>query len=108
MQVFHLHARRRRAQGAAAVLVLVFGLLSAAFFNTQVVKNPTYTLQSDKNRLRPLPIPAARGTIYDRNGRIVAGNAPGYSLTILPAPEDTLRAALNQLAPVLGMSEARI
>jgi penicillin-binding protein 2 len=108
MQLFHLHERRRRARGAAAALVLIFGLLSAAFFNTQVVKNPTYTLQSDKNRLRALPIPAARGTIYDRYGKVVAGNAPGYSVTILPAPEDTLRKALEELAPVLNLSDARI
>ena len=88
--------------------MIIFGLLSAAFFNTQVVRNSAYTVQSDKNRLRPLPIPAARGTIYDRYGRIVAGNAPGYALALLPAPEDTLRAALNSLAPVLGLSPARI
>ena len=88
--------------------MIIFGLLSAAFFNTQVVRNSAYTVQSDKNRLRPLPIPAARGTIYDRYGRIVAGNTPGYALALLPAPEDTLRAALNSLAPVLGLSPARI
>ena len=108
MQVFHLHARRRRARAAAGALVLIFGLLSAAFFNTQVVQNSTYQLQSDKNRLRPLVIPAARGTIYDRAGRIMAGNAPGYGVSLLPAPEDTLRRALAQLAPTLGLSDARI
>lgn len=108
MEVFHLHARRRRAQGAAVALVAVFALLSAAFFNTQVVHNSAYTLQSDKNRLRPLPIPAARGTIVDRRGRVVAGNEPGYALTLLPAPEDTLKGALIELAPMLNLSEARI
>jgi penicillin-binding protein 2 len=108
MQVFHLHARRRRARIAVGVLILVFGLLSAAFFNTQVVDNHAYTMQSDKNRLRPLPIAAARGTILDRRGRVVAGNQPGYALTLLPAPEDTLREALQQIAPLLQLSEARI
>ncbi|MGQ0813593.1 MAG: penicillin-binding protein 2 [Gemmatimonadota bacterium] len=108
MQVFHLHARRRRARGAAAVLVIVFALLSAAFFNTQVIDNSAYTVQSDQNRLRPLPIPAARGTIFDRAGRIVAGNRPGYALALLPAAEDTMRDALEQIAPLLDLSEARI
>ncbi|MGQ0561456.1 MAG: penicillin-binding protein 2 [Gemmatimonadota bacterium] len=108
MQIFHLHARRRRARGAAAILVIVFALLCAAFFNTQVVENSAYTLQSDQNRLRPLPIPAARGTIYDRAGRVVAGNQPGYALALLPAPEDTMRRALQEIAPLLGLSDARM
>ena len=90
------------------VVISAFALLSAAFFNTQVLNTSAYSLQSDRNRLRPMPIPAARGTILDRNGRIVAGNRPGYALVLLPAPEDTLRKALEQLAPALHLTESRI
>lgn len=62
------------------MLMAAFALLSAAFFHTQVVNNLAYSLQSDRNRLRPMPIPSARGTILDRNGRIVGGNRPGYAV----------------------------
>src|SRR5690554_4323251 len=108
MQPFHLYARRRRAQGAVAVIVAGMGGLALAFFQTQVVRSDTYALQSEANRLRPLPIPAPRGTIFDRNGRIVAENIPGYALSLLPAPRDTLYNTLQRLAPILGLSEARI
>ncbi|HEX7089726.1 MAG TPA: penicillin-binding protein 2 [Longimicrobiales bacterium] len=108
MQPFHLYARRRRAQGAVAVILAGMGGLALAFFQTQVVRSDTYALQSEANRLRPLPIPAPRGTIYDRNGRIVAENIPGYALSLLPAPRDTLYNTLQRLAPILGLTEARI
>lgn len=108
MQLFHPHARRRRVRGALAVLVLGLSALGFAFFQTQVLKNTAYALQSDMNRLRPIPLPAPRGTIFDRNGEIVAENMPGYGLSLLPAPPDTLRAVLERLAPVIGLSAERV
>ncbi|MBI4545547.1 MAG: penicillin-binding protein 2 [Gemmatimonadetes bacterium] len=108
MQLFHLHARRRRARGAILALFLGLGWLCASLFQTQVLKNMAYALQSDANRLRPFAVPAPRGTVYDRYGRIIADNLPGYSLALLPAPRDSLRNALARLAPVLGLPPVRI
>ncbi|HEX7050232.1 MAG TPA: penicillin-binding protein 2 [Longimicrobiales bacterium] len=108
MDAFHLHARRRRARGAAAVLMLGLGGLGFVFFQTQVLKNTAYALRSEANRLRPLPIPAPRGTIFDRNGEIVADNVPGYALSLLPGPRDSLRSVLDRLAPLLGLGPDRI
>lgn len=108
MRLFHLHSRRRRAQGAYIVLVLGLGVLAFAFFQTQVLRTSAYALQSDRNRLRPLPVPAPRGTIYDRNGEIVAENVPGYTLSILPAPRDSVRAKLERLAPILDLTPSSI
>lgn len=108
MQLFHLHARRRRAQVILWVLVLGFGWLGVNFFQTQVLKNTAYALQSDANRLRPLPLRAPRGAIFDRYGEIVAENVPGYSLSLLPGPRDTIRSKLEQIAPLLGLSESQV
>src|SRR5690606_14877779 len=74
----------------------------------QVLQNTSYTLRSEANRLRPIPVPAPRGTIFDRYGDIIAGNVPGYALSLLPESPDTLRARLERLAPVLGLSAERI
>lgn len=107
-QLFHLHARRRRAIGALIGVWLVLAVLGSTFFNTQVLKNPAYALQSDRNRLRPLALPAPRGTILDRNGRIVAENVPGYALSLLPAPPDSVRNTLQRLAPLLELDGSQI
>src|SRR5512140_873359 len=88
MHLFHPHARRRRALGAVAVLLVGFGGLGAAFFRTQVVETKEFALQAEANRLRPMVIPAARGTIFDRNGQVIADNVPGYALSLLPAKRD--------------------
>ena len=107
-QTFHMHARRRRAQGALAVVWLLLGILILVFFHTQVRRNPAYAMQSERNRLRPLTVLAPRGTIVDRDGRLVADNVPGYALSLLPAPRDSIRSTLDRLAPFLGLKEREI
>ncbi len=108
MHLFHPHARRRRALGAVAVLCVGFGGLGAAFFRTQVVDTKEYAMQAEANRLRPMVIPAARGTIFDRTGQVIADNVPGYALSLLPAKRDSLRARLERLAPLIGLTPERI
>lgn len=98
MKTQHPHARRRRAQGALFAIFLVMGALVFSFFRVQVVTSSTYMLQAESNRLRPLPVPAPRGTIFDRNGRIIADNVPGYAVTILPVGgRDSTLAILERL-----------
>ncbi|NNK49474.1 MAG: penicillin-binding protein 2, partial [Gemmatimonadetes bacterium] len=69
-----------------------------------VLGGGAYELQSRNNRLRPIPIPAARGAIYDRHGELLAESIPGYSLALLPAPPDSARATLDRLAPYLQLT----
>lgn len=95
-------ARRSRVAsiGVAAAIVVLLG----AFFRTQVVEHDRYQLQSRENRLRAIPIPAPRGTIYDRHGEIIAENLPGYSVSILPTNLDSLRSALRQLGRAITLT----
>ena len=83
---------RRRARVAGMVLALLMGLLAATFFRAQVVRGTAWALQADSNRLRVLPVPAPRGTIFDRYGNIIADNVPSYSVSLFPAPIDSLAA----------------
>ncbi len=45
--------------------------------NLEVIHGAEYALRSQANLLRPVPIFAARGVIYDRTGAMLAWNAPG-------------------------------
>ena len=94
MKTHHPLARRARAQGAYVIIVLFMGALAAAFFRVQVLRSTAWQLRAESNRLRQLPVPAPRGTIYDREGRILADNVPGYAITLLPGPPDSIRATL--------------
>lgn len=108
MRLDHPLSRRRRAWGARWAVLGLMGLLGTAFFRAQVLRSSVWALQSDSNRLRALPLPAPRGAIFDRKGRVLADNVPGFSVLLLPAPQDSMAATLRQLAPHLGLAETGV
>jgi penicillin-binding protein 2 len=95
--------RRQRGRIALAGLGLVLFILLGTFFRLQILKSSQYLLRSDENRLRAIGVVAPRGTIYDRNGLVVAENVPGYVVSLLPGPADTIAASLARLTPYLGI-----
>ena len=101
---FHPNEVQRRARTASGLLVGAFVLLVGAFFRTQVLRNAEYVLQSEENRLREVPLPAPRGTIFDRNGKIIAENVVGYSVSLLAPTEDSLRSAMTRLSGTIPLS----
>ena len=105
---FHPHARRRRALGATAFIVLVVASLGSAFFRTQVVENDLYALRAEDNRLRWVPIPAPRGAVYDRDGRLIAETVTTYDLQIAPLPRDSMRQILERLRAPLALGDSAI
>ncbi len=102
------HERRRRAQGAYAVIAVFMGTLALAFFRIQVLRSSVWKLKAESNRLRQLPVMAPRGTIYDRDGQILADNVPGYAITVLPGPPDSIRHTLQRLSGYVSLSPQRI
>lgn len=104
---FHPNEVARRARLASLVIALSFGSLAAAFFRTQVLQHEKYSLKSEENRLREVPIPAPRGLVLDRRGDVIAENVPGYSVSLLAPSVDSLRAALQRLSEVIELSTER-
>ncbi len=100
--------RQSRGRLARWLLAVVICGLAVQFFRVQILKHTTYALRSDENRIRALTIPAARGTIYDRQGRVLAENVPGYSIVVLPTSVDSLRSVLETLAVILDHSGERV
>jgi penicillin-binding protein 2 len=90
------------------IITVILGTLGATFFRAQILRSDTWTLRSESNRLRPMPVPAARGTVFDRHGNVLADNIPGYAISVLPAPRDSVRAVLSRLGPLLGLDDERV
>ena len=105
---FHPNDVQRRGRAAAFVISLALFWLAAAFFRVQVLDSARYRLSSERNRLREVPVPAARGIIYDRHGEVIAENVPGYSVSVLSPSADSLRAALNRLGTIIQLSDDQI
>jgi penicillin-binding protein 2 len=102
---FHPNDVARRARMSSMALGIGFVLLVGAFFKTQVIQNKQYVMQSEENRLRPIPLPAPRGIIYDRHMEVIAENLPAYSVSITAPSVDSLRSALAQLGPTLQLGQ---
>lgn len=98
--------KRDRARRVRVVVLILVGILLTQFFRLQVLRQHQYALRSQANRLRAIPVPAPRGAIYDRDGRLVAENVPGYAVSLLPSPADTIRQELRRLSGYLSLDSA--
>lgn len=95
-----------RSQRARLVRLGLFGLLGilvANFFRLQVVEHAEHLRQATRNQVRTVPLPAPRGFIYDRNGRIIAENVPAYSVSLLPSSLEDLEPGMARIAPILDL-----
>lgn len=108
MRTFHPHLLDRRLGAAHVVVWGTLGIILLAFFRIQILGHGKYQLQSETNRLRPIPLPAPRGVITDRKGVVIAENVPGYTVSLLPAPLDSLRATLRRIQAVVKIDSAAI
>jgi penicillin-binding protein 2 len=75
---------RRRAVIGFAVVGACLVALAAWYFKLQVLDHDEYATRSEANRIRPRPVVPGRGTIYDRNGLLLAENVPAFRLDITP------------------------
>ena len=105
---YHPNEIRRRGLAANALIAAVMLFLTGGFFRSQIVQHEKYTLQSETNRLREIPLPAPRGVIYDRHDKIIADNVIGYSVSVLAPKEDSLRAMLGRLAGSVPITPAQV
>lgn len=108
MSTLHPHLLDRRLRAVRSFVWVVLGVLLVAFFRTQILGHGKYQLQSESNRLRPITLPAPRGIIFDRNGKVLADNVPGYTVSLLPGPAANLRATLARIAPIARLDNTAI
>ena len=108
MSTFHPHLLDRRLAVVRPVVWGVFGIMTLAFFRTQILSHGKYELQSEENRLRAIPLQAPRGIIFDRNGKVLAENVPGYTVSLLPGSDANMRATLGRIAPIAKLDNAAV
>ncbi|HZI76518.1 MAG TPA: hypothetical protein VFD73_21355, partial [Gemmatimonadales bacterium] len=108
MNGFDSYRVRERAEIARLVLIGAFLVLAGAFFRTQVIQHDKFQLKAETNRLRPIPLTPPRGSILDRNGRVIAENVPGFSVKLLATSVDSLRAVLARVGRYVPLDPAQI
>jgi len=103
-----LQNEKRLPQGRLAIvsygIVGMIGLLLFGFWKLQIIDSERYAQLAERNRVRSIPIIAPRGTMLDREGRILVDNYPSFSVLLLrDSPSQTER-LLPQIADGLGMT----
>src|SRR6185369_2730699 len=94
----NLRIRLRVIQGIVLVLL---GLLGVRLYVLQVINGPKYAEVAVNQRIRLLPIPAARGVIFDRDGKMLVDSRPIYNIIL--SREDTK--AINRNSLIEPLSE---
>jgi penicillin-binding protein 2 len=90
----------QRTLGAMLVVgALVLTLLGRLVF-LQVLRHDYYLDLSQGNRVRLDAIPASRGLILDRNGKVLADNEPAYQLELIREQVPDLTDTLQRLAAI--------
>ena len=87
----------------AVMLVLVFGL-----WRLQVVGGENYHALAQANRIRKVPILAARGQIFDREGRLLVDNYPSVSCFLVRDQGHKLEPDIPLIARGLHMTVDQI
>ena len=91
----------------------ITALMGACVFRLgqlQIVQGKTNAQLAEQNRIRPMPLPADRGNIRDRHGKLLASNRISHGVYLWPrqqSPEQWQQSAVK-LSPILGISAKEI
>src|SRR6185437_13089482 len=94
----------QRSLIAGVLMVVLTFVLLGRLYLLQVVRHDYYADLSQGNRVRTEPIPASRGLILDRNGKVLVDNEPAYQLELTREQVPDLKDTLKRLTD-LGLIE---
>ncbi len=98
----------RRARWLLRILVLWGVAVLARLFYLQIVKHGYYAELAESQQTRLVEIPAHRGTIYDRNGHILAITVPVETVVVNPQQVPSLEVAASIFSQILAVPEAEL
>lgn len=92
-----------RSRLVLLALCVAFLALAARAIYVQVFTQDFLVSQGERRYARNLELPATRGDIYDRNGRVLASSVPVTGITADPRQLKPDHPRFNQLASILGL-----
>jgi penicillin-binding protein 2 len=96
-----LQQLRWRLVFAVFFVLTLFGIVLSRFVWLQVYRHAEFHAQAEDNRIAVVPVPPARGLIYDRNGVLLAENVSAYTLELAPRQIANLDRTIDELAKII-------
>jgi penicillin-binding protein 2 len=88
------------------IVVFSFLILIARLWYLQVLNGEKWLKFAESNRIEIKRIPAMRGRILDRNGKVIADNKPAFDLKIIPSQlKPSVEEALLDIQKTLGWTD---
>lgn len=91
----------RRIFMLSIAAVVIFLILLGRLWFLQFIEVDQLKEMSENNRLRFIPVAASRGSLLDRNGKVLVNNTPSYSLAVIPNEVKDRDGLLDTLTRVL-------
>ena len=89
-------------------VIFLFLLIFSRFFVVQIVQGEKLRYRAIGQWTREIPVVAARGTIEDRNGTVLADNSASYSVFVRPNAVKDSNATASALASLFGLDGAAL
>lgn len=70
--------------------IVLLAILGGRLYFLQVIKGDYYSDKAENQRVRLIPIPAPRGAIFERNGKLLVDSRPTYKVTFSNEPIKTI------------------
>ena len=90
---------------AAAVMLF---LLVTRLWYLQIIESESLMDLSESNRLRFVPVASSRGTILDRNGKVLVKNTPSFSLAVIPQDIRDKDVLIEKLSKSLDLDRSEL
>jgi penicillin-binding protein 2 len=97
-------ALRRRVAIAVALAVAGIVLLALRLWTLQVIRGEQMAALSENNRIRLRRVPATRGRVVDRNGKVLIDSQASFDAVLVPEDARDLSATVELLAQFLHQS----
>ena len=85
--------------------LLAFVLIVVRLYFLQVVQSDKYKMMSDENRISTRFLLPPRGTIYDRNGEIIAKNEQNFQALLITEQAPNIETTLETFKKIIPLSE---
>ncbi len=92
------------------VTILVFGLLTTRLAYLQINSGQALAARAEAQRTAEKAVPATRGLIYDRKGRLLVSNVATWAVKITPSdlPYGEREDVARRLAGILGIDASEV
>src|SRR5262245_45321080 len=90
------------------VVASAFAALAIGFWIFQVAQHEKFREMAEENHLRRLPLPAPRGVLLDRDGKVLVDNRNSRNIALIREQTHNLDETLHILAQATNTDDAQL